>query len=104
MFEGPVEIVDGDCFEYVRGRASESFDSIIHDPPRFSLAGELYSSGFYRELYRLLKHGGRLFHYTGTPYRRRGRRNFPAEVARRLTEAGFEVRPVPEKLGIAAKK
>jgi hypothetical protein len=33
----------------------------------FKLAGELYSGAFYRELYRILKRGGRFFHYIGDP-------------------------------------
>ena len=43
-------------------------DAILHDPPRFGIAGELYSQGFYYEqLARILKRRGRLFHYTGSP-------------------------------------
>ena len=37
-----------------------SFDLILHDPPRFSLAGELYRA--LRELFRVLKPGGHVPH------------------------------------------
>ena len=66
-----------------------SFDAILHDPPRFGIAGELYSQAFYDQLARVLKRKGRLFHYTGTPNKLTSGRDVPAEVARRLRNAGF---------------
>jgi len=69
-----------------------AYGAILHDPPRFGIAGELYSQGFYGQLARVLAHGGRLFHYTGTPNRLTSRRDVPREVARRLERAGFETR------------
>jgi predicted methyltransferase len=72
--------------EYPRGY----FDAILHDPPRFGIAGELYSQDFYDQLARVLKSRGRLFHYTGTPNRLTTGRNVPNEVAKRLRRAGFE--------------
>lgn len=41
----------------------------MHNPPRFSIAGELYGLDFYRALYRVLRRDGKLFHYTGEPWR-----------------------------------
>ena len=81
--------VRGDAVEIIRGLEPESFDRIIHDPPRIGPStGDLYGREFYRSLYRLLRHGGILFHYTGEPGRKHGR-NFPGRVASRLREAGF---------------
>src|SRR5260370_3769300 len=57
----------GDAYEVVQTFEDGSFARIIHDPPTFSLAGELYSGAFYRQLFRLLKLGGRLNHYFGDP-------------------------------------
>ena len=71
--------------EYPRG----AFDAILHDPPRFGIAGELYSQNFYDQLARVLKSRGRLFHYTGTPNRLTTGRDVPNEVATRLRRAGF---------------
>ena len=71
---------------------AESFDAILHDPPRFGIAGELYSQSFYDELARVLRRGGKLFHYTGTPNKLTSGRDVPAEVTRRLEKAGFEVK------------
>jgi predicted methyltransferase len=104
LFKAPIELVDADIFEYARELESETFDSVIHDPPRFSLAGELYGAKFYAQLRRVLKPGGRLFHYTGAPYSRRGMRDFPAEVTKRLAGEGFRARQEPDKLGVSARK
>jgi len=67
----------------------QSFDAALHDPPRFGIAGELYSQVFYDQLARVLRPQGRLFHYTGTPNKKTSGRDVPAEVARRLEKAGF---------------
>ena len=65
------------------------FDAALHDPPRFGIAGELYSQAFYDQLARVLKRGGRLFHYTGSPNKLTSGRDVPREVARRLQAAGL---------------
>ena len=67
------------------------FDAIIHDPPRFSLAGELYGLEFYRKLNRALRRGGRLVHYVGQPGIVRGKA-IRRGVVKRLREAGFDVK------------
>lgn len=69
-----------------------SFDAVLHDPPRFGIAGELYSQQFYDQLARVLRIGGWLFHYTGTPNKLTSGRNVPGEVSRRLEKAGFNTR------------
>ena len=104
FFCDKIQAITGDVFEEVRGFQSGYFNSIIHDPPRFSLAGELYSREFYRELYRILKPRGRLFHYTGEPYSVRGKRNFYNETSKRLQEVGFSTKIVKGLLGIVAVK
>jgi len=73
----------------IQGFDAESFDRIIHDPPRFTRStGELYGAEFYRELYRVLKPGGILFHYTGEP-RRHSAPDILKGVKNRLLNAGF---------------
>jgi hypothetical protein len=66
-----------------------SVDAVLHDPPRFGIAGELYSAEFYRQLARVLRRKGLLFHYTGTPNALTSGRDVPREVQRRLQAAGF---------------
>jgi len=80
----------GDIRELIDGFRGE-FDAIVHDPPRFSLAGELYSLEFYRKLNKALRLGGRLVHYVGQPGIVKGRAIWRG-VMRRLREAGFDVR------------
>ena len=70
--------------------ADASVDALLHDPPRFGIAGELYSQAFYDQLARVLRRGGRLFHYTGSPNKLTSDRDVPREVAKRLERAGFK--------------
>ena len=63
---------------------------MLHDPPRFGIAGELYSQVFYDHFARVLRRGGRLFHYTGAPNRLTSGRDVPREVARRLEKLGLK--------------
>jgi len=79
----------GDSFDRVRTFDYNLFTCIIHDPPTFSLAGDLYSAAYYRELYRILKRGGRLFHYIGDLDSPSGQQ-VARGVIRRLSEAGFQ--------------
>lgn len=79
----------GDIRDVIDDFDDLAFTRIIHDPPTFALAGELYSGAFYRELYRVLARGGRLFHYIGDLNSPSGMR-VSAGVIRRLGEAGFQ--------------
>ena len=79
----------GDIVEQIATMPSESVDAMLHDPPRFGIAGELYSQVFYDQLARVLKRKGKLFHYTGTPNKLTSGRDVPNEVATRLRHAGF---------------
>jgi predicted methyltransferase len=88
----PLELIQGDIGESIAALPDRSFDAILHDPPRFGLAGDLYSQAFYDHLARVLQPGGRLFHYTGTPNRLTSGRDVPQEVARRLRSAGFRAK------------
>ncbi len=105
LFEHPrIEQVVGDSFDVVQDLEDGSFSRIIHDPPWFSLAGELYSGEFYRQLYRVLARKGRLFHYIGDLSSRSGR-NVVKGVTRRLQEAGFSrVIRKPGAFGVVAFK
>jgi uncharacterized protein len=78
-----------DIVEQVVSLPDASIDAVLHDPPRFGLAGNLYSQAFYDQLARVLKRRGRLFHYTGTPNKLTSGRDVPNEVAKRLEQAGF---------------
>jgi predicted methyltransferase len=79
----------GDITEQILRLPDTSMDAILHDPPRFGIAGELYSLELYEQMARVLRRKGRLFHYTGTPNKLSSGRDLPNEVATRLRRAGF---------------
>lgn len=103
LFDNPrIQRIIGDAYEEVTHFEKASFSGIIHDPPTFNLAGELYSETFYRELYRLLKHRGRLFHYIGDLQSKSGK-GVARGAAQRLQAAGFQrVVPKPRAFGLLA--
>ncbi len=82
-------LTNGDIVEQIVTLLDESVDAILHDPPRFGIAGELYSQIFYEQLARVLKRKGRLFHYTGTPNKLSSGRDVADEVVKRLRNSGF---------------
>jgi uncharacterized protein len=84
-----LKLVEGDVAREIASLPSASFDAALHDPPRFGIAGELYSQSFYDELARVMTRKARLFHYTGMPNKLTSGRNVPNEVAARLRHAGF---------------
>ena len=85
----PLTLVEGDVTARISAHARASIDAILHDPPRFGIAGELYSQALYDEFARVIRRKGRLFHYTGAPNRLSSGRDLPNEVAQRLRQAGF---------------
>lgn len=105
LFQNPkIHQLMGDAYEIVQTFEDESFSRIIHDPPTFSLAGELYSGAFYQQLFRVLIRGGRLFHYIGDP-KSKASGGITKGALRRLHEAGFSrVVRRPEAYGAVAYK
>ncbi len=103
LFDHPrITQLIGDVGELAGALPEAGFDRIIHDPPTFSLAGELYSGDFYRECWRVLRPGGRLFHYIGDPDSPSGAQ-VTRGVTRRLGEAGFtRIQPARGAFGVTA--
>ena len=89
---GALTLTQGDISKEIAGLADNSVDAILHDPPRFGIAGELYSQVFYDQLARVLKRKGKLFHYTGSPNKLTSGRDVPNEVVKRLRKAGFDAK------------
>jgi predicted methyltransferase len=93
-----------DAYEAIEQFESSSFDWLLHDPPTFRLAGDLYSRDFYREMLRVLKSGGKIFHYVGDLASRSGR-SVGGGVVQRLREAGFiRVKRRFDAFGVVASK
>jgi uncharacterized protein len=105
LFDNPkITQLIGDSFDVVAGMGAGRFTRVIHDPPVFGLAGDLYSSEFYRELHRVMRNHSQLFHYIGDPESKSGR-SMTAGVMRRLEQAGFmQVRRAPRAFGVVAVK
>lgn len=87
---GRLQLQHADVSQAITQLADASVDALLHDPPRFGIAGELYSQAFYDQLARVLRRDGRLFHYTGSPNKLTSGRDVPREVAKRLEKAGFK--------------
>lgn len=100
---GNIERIVGDAARVVEGFPDGRFSAVLHDPPTVELGGELYGAAFYAQLRRVLKPGGRLFHYTGDPASVAGGRTARG-VMRRLAEAGFaDARRDARAFGIVAR-
>ena len=98
-----VRAIKGDVSETVHDFDKECFDRVIHDPPRVTMAGELYGLEFYRQLHRVLKPGGLLFHYVGRPGGRFRNRRVEKGVVERLRSAGFSgIRKLDNLQGVRA--
>ena len=105
LFDNPkIRQMIGDSFDVIQEFEPNSFSRVIHDPPMFSLAGDLYSGAFYEEVHRVLTANGRLFHYIGDPDSKSGSR-VTRGVAERLKAAGFrKVWSAREAFGLVAQK
>ncbi len=105
LFDNPrIEQVVGDVGQVILDFPDGAFSRVLHDPPMFSLAGDLYSGAFYRQLYRVLRRGGRLFHYVGDLESKSGQ-GIVKGVVRRLQESGFtRISRRPEAFGVLAVK
>ncbi len=105
LFDNPkIEQHIGDSFDEMQHLPDAAFARIIHDPPMFKLAGDLYSREFYCQLFRVLRPKGRLFHYIGDLESKSGR-VVAKGVTRRLREVGFgRVMPRPAAFGVVAFK
>lgn len=80
----------GDSTQKIKSLPNGYFEAVVHDPPRFcSATGDLYGIGFYTELARVMKTGGRLFHYTGSPKKIVHQDKFIQNAIKRLDRAGF---------------
>ncbi|MEM0349727.1 MAG: RsmD family RNA methyltransferase [Candidatus Caldarchaeum sp.] len=102
LFTEKIKTEVADAADFLR-KCSEEFDVVMHDPPSFRIAGELYSTEFYRLLYRVVRSGGVVVHYVGQPGVKKGIA-FYRGVVERMRKAGFKPTYVPEALCVRAVK
>jgi len=99
-----IEIRKEDISVAVKSLGESYFDCVIHDPPTFKLAPELFTEAFYQELYRIMKKSGRLFHYTPL-YKISQGYDFPSRIEKKLKKTGFKVLEFrPQEGGIVCRK
>lgn len=102
---GRIELRNENVAEAITALPDGGFDLVIHDPPTLAVAGDLYGDDFYRQLFRVLRARGRLFHYTGDPGSRSRGQDLPGRVKDRLSALGFtRVQREPGALGVSARK
>ncbi len=87
-----LRIVNEDALDVIEDFDNEMFDRVLNDPPRFSIAGDLYSLDFFREINRILKPGGIFFQYTGSPEEKYRGKSIVKGIGERLRNAGFIIR------------
>lgn len=92
------------CAQAIVDFDDDSLDCIIHDPPRFSLAGELYGEEFFWQMARVLKYDGKLCFYTGDPYRTGRGRKFVEGIEKRLRKLHLVGTWVKDLQSIVASK
>lgn len=102
--EANIEVRMEDISEAIKGFPDECFDCILHDPPTFKLAPELFTKEFYSQLFRVLKKKGRLFHYTPL-YKISQGYDFPSKIKKNLQISKFTILEFSDKAGgILCKK
>ncbi len=85
-----LELTHGDITDEIDLLKDGMFNSVIHDPPRFTSAtGDLYGKKFYDALFRVMVPGARLFHYTGSPKKIKTQDTFIKNTIKRLDTSGF---------------
>ena len=95
----------GDAYDQVDVLPGGFFDYVVHDPPRLTRAGHLYSSEFYSRLERVMRPGARLLHYTGEPGSKYRRVDLRRGVMERLRGAGFtDPRYLEHVMGVLCEK
>ncbi len=89
LFSSPkIEMRSGDISRAISEFKAETFDCIVHDPPTFKIAPELFGSRFYGELKRVLKRGGKFYHYLPR-YKIKKGYDFPEKIQKNCRKAGF---------------
>lgn len=99
-----IKVINKDVENYIDGCKKLSFDSVIHDPPTFTIAPRLYHKDFYKKIYRVLKPKGKMFHYTPFYAVRRGV-DFASKIRSNLKAVGFKITKYnPDKGGLVCQK
>ncbi|MBU1342038.1 MAG: hypothetical protein KKE44_03130 [Proteobacteria bacterium] len=106
LADNRLELIHGDIVHEIDNFEPCLFNSVIHDPPRFTKAfGDLYGKKFYAELFRVMAPRSKLFHYTGSPKKIKTQDTFIKNTMKRLETSGFQALCFKDNLqGIYAQK
>ena len=101
-----LELIRTDITKEIDRFENGMFNSVIHDPPRFTSAtGDLYGKKFYDALFRVMAVHSKLFHYTGSPKKIKTKDKFIKNTMKRLEYSGFkDIRFHDNLQGIYAQK
>ncbi|NOX33348.1 MAG: hypothetical protein GXP56_06365 [Deltaproteobacteria bacterium] len=101
-----LELIHTDIIHEIDRFEDGIFNSVIHDPPRFTSAtGDLYGKKFYAALFRVMASPSKLFHYTGSPKKIKTKDKFIKNTLKRLERSGFKALCFHDNLqGIYAQK
>ncbi|HME86825.1 MAG TPA: methyltransferase domain-containing protein [Candidatus Nanoarchaeia archaeon] len=83
-----ISIIRADITEEIENFKDNEFDNIIFDAGTPRSSGTFFSTPNYEQAFRILKKGGRLYHYLPQHHMQRGR-DFPGEVIARMEDIGF---------------
>lgn len=86
-----VKIILGDALQVLDELEKGYFNKIVHDPPTYAVAEDLYSFEFYKKLYDILPSKGKVFHYIGYPKEVSGSKNIKAGIIKRCKSVGFRI-------------
>ncbi len=90
LFTNPkIQVVVEPVEQFLQNIPEGYFSAVLHDPPRFALAPQLYSREFYHQIYRILRPHGRFYHYTGNPNKAVRKHPLAQQTRARLKKVGF---------------
>jgi uncharacterized protein len=101
-----LELIHADITQEIDRFENGIFNSVIHDPPRFTSAtGDLYGKKFYAALFSAMAPHSKLFHYTGSPKKIKTKDSFVKNTMKRLERSGYTAICFHDNLqGIYARK
>jgi len=99
-----IKLITSNAYDEIENFDEECFDYIIHDPPTVSRTGELYGEKFYKNLYCILKPGGKLFHYIPKPGSKYRNKSVEKGITNRLRNVGFVVKFYEKVRGVVCVK
>jgi predicted methyltransferase len=105
LFTSPnIKQLIGDLTVEIKKFPAEHFDNIILDAGTVHESGDFFAKSNYVEVYRVLKHGGKLYHYLPQSGINRGR-DYIGEIIHRLKDVGFKnIQRDEESSSVSAEK